>query len=52
METSIRGTLGLLDNAPVTLNSEEWIILQDLIKILKPFEEATKDISGQKYMTA
>jgi len=52
METSIRGTLGLLDNAPDTLSSEDWIILQDLIKILKPFEEATKAISGQKYMTA
>jgi len=52
METSIRGTLGLLDNAPDTLRPEDWIILQELIKILKPFEEATKAISGQKYMTA
>ncbi|KAL4105171.1 hypothetical protein QTP88_020443 [Uroleucon formosanum] len=52
METSIRGTLGLLDNAPDTLRPEDWTILQDLIKILKPFEEATKAISGQKYMTA
>jgi len=52
MQTSIRGTLGLLDNAPDTLRPEDWTILQDLIKILKPFEEATKAISGQKYMTA
>ncbi|KAF0742811.1 zinc finger BED domain-containing protein 4-like, partial [Aphis craccivora] len=52
METSIRGTLGLLDNAPDNLKSEDWIIFQDLIKILKPLEEATKAISGQKYMTA
>jgi len=52
METLIRGTLGLLDNAPDTLRPENWIILQDLIKILKPFKEATKAISGQNYMTA
>lgn len=52
LETSIRGTLGLLNNAPDNLRPEEWIILQELIKVLKPFEEATKVISGQKYMTA
>lgn len=52
LETSIRGTMGLLNNAPNNLKPEEWIILQELIKVLKPFEEATKAISGQKYMTA
>lgn len=52
LETSIRGTVGLLNNAPNNLKPEEWIILQELIKVLKPFEEATKSISGQKYMTA
>ncbi|XP_022182802.1 zinc finger BED domain-containing protein 1-like [Myzus persicae] len=52
MEKSIRGTLGLLDNAPDTLSSEDWLILQDLIKILKPFDEATKAISRQKYTIA
>jgi len=52
LETSIRGTLGLLNNAPDNLKPEEWVILQELIKVLKPFEEATKAISGQKYMTA
>jgi len=52
LETSIRGTMGLLNNAPNNLKPEEWIILQELINVLKPFEEATKAISGQKYMTA
>ncbi|CAI6356385.1 unnamed protein product [Macrosiphum euphorbiae] len=52
LETSIRGTLGLINNAPENLKQEEWVILKDLIKILKPFEEATKAISRQKYMTA
>ncbi|XP_050063013.1 E3 SUMO-protein ligase ZBED1-like [Aphis gossypii] len=52
LETSIRGTLGLLNNAPENLKPEEWVILIGLIKVLKPFEEATKAISGQKYITA
>lgn len=52
LEDSIRGTLGLLDKAPANLKSEEWIILKALCKILKPFEEATKAVSGEKYMSA
>lgn len=44
--------MGLLNNAPDNLRSEEWVILKDLIKVLMPFEESTKAISGQKYMTA
>ncbi|XP_050065565.1 E3 SUMO-protein ligase ZBED1-like [Aphis gossypii] len=47
-----RGTLGLLNNAPENLRPEEWSILKDLIKVLKPFEESTEAISGQKYITA
>jgi len=41
MESSIRSILGLLDNAPDSLKSDDKVILQDLIKILKLFEEAT-----------
>ncbi|KAF0706619.1 zinc finger BED domain-containing protein 6-like, partial [Aphis craccivora] len=41
LETSIRGTMGLLNNAPNNLKPEEWIILQELIQVLKSFEEAT-----------
>lgn len=52
MESSIRSILGLLDNAPDNLKSDDEVILQDLIKILKLFEEATLAKSGQKYMTA
>lgn len=38
LKTGIRGTRGLLDNAPDTLKPEEWKILEDMIQILKPFE--------------
>jgi len=52
LETSIRGTLGLLDNSPKGLTSDEWRVIKELIHILRPFEEATKAVSGGNYMTA
>jgi len=52
LEDAIRGTLGLLDNPPQTLSADEWKITKELIQVLRPFEEATKAISGSKYMTA
>ncbi|XP_025190378.1 zinc finger BED domain-containing protein 4-like, partial [Melanaphis sacchari] len=52
LEDSIRGTLGLLDNPPQGLTSEQWTIIKQLIQVLRPFEEATKAVSGNKYMTA
>lgn len=32
-------------------SEEEWSIARDLVKILKPFQEATKVLSGSKYVT-
>lgn len=52
LEDSIRGTLGLLDNPPQGLTSEQWVISKQLIQVLRPFEEATTAVSGSKYMTA
>ncbi|CAI6368031.1 unnamed protein product [Macrosiphum euphorbiae] len=52
LEDAIRGTLGLLDNPPQTLSADEWKITKELIQVLRPFEEATKAVSGSKYMTA
>ena len=33
------------------LTSDEWKFLQELISILGPFEEATKYLGGEKYVT-
>ena len=33
------------------LSPQEWHILEDLIKLLEPFRNATEDLSGQKYPT-
>jgi zinc finger BED domain-containing protein 1 (E3 SUMO-protein ligase ZBED1) len=52
LETSIRGTMGLLDNAPPCLNSDEWTAIKEFCNILRPFEEATRAVSGDQYMTA
>ncbi|KAL4153704.1 hypothetical protein QTP88_001537 [Uroleucon formosanum] len=52
LENSIRGTLGLLDNPPEGLNAEEWKVTRELCIVLRPFEEATRAVSGGKYMTA
>ncbi|KAL4113573.1 hypothetical protein QTP88_017180 [Uroleucon formosanum] len=49
-DDSIRGTLGLLDKAPENLKGEEWIILKEMCQVLKPFEEATRVVSGEKFM--
>jgi hypothetical protein len=35
----------------IMLTSDEWDILQELILILGPFEEATRYLGGEKYIT-
>lgn len=52
LDNSIRGTLGLLDKAPQSLNFDEWTLLKEMCTVLRPFEEATKAVSGESYITA
>jgi len=47
LETSIRGALGLLDKAP-----NEWAVINEFCKVLRLFEEATRAVSGDQYITA
>lgn len=51
LENSIREILGLVDNSPQTLSSDEWKIIKELTLVLRPIEEATKAASGSNYMT-
>lgn len=53
LEDAIKTTTALLDtaNLPV-LSPDDWKIIKQLTKILRPFEQATKEISGDEYMTA
>lgn len=52
LENSIRSSLGLLENPPSSLTAVEWIVVKELCIVLRPFESATKVVSGETYMTA
>ncbi|CAH1114950.1 unnamed protein product [Psylliodes chrysocephalus] len=52
LENCIRSTLGLLDAKLPHIIPEEWIVIKELCEILKYFEEATRSISGENYISA
>ncbi|KAL4121219.1 hypothetical protein QTP88_013776 [Uroleucon formosanum] len=52
LEKPVRASLGLLENPPSSLTTIEWTIVKELCIVLKPFESATKVVSGENYMTA
>lgn len=52
LEDSIKVTAALLNKNLPVLTEEEWAICGELCIILKPFEEITKKLSGEKYITA
>ncbi|XP_050528084.1 E3 SUMO-protein ligase ZBED1-like [Daktulosphaira vitifoliae] len=41
-----------VNNSPKGLTVDEWKITKELCLVLRPFEEATRAVSGDKYMTA
>lgn len=51
LETPIRGTLGLLDYAPIGLNLNEWVVIKKCLQVLQPFEEATRVVGGEQYVS-
>lgn len=40
-----------IKEAPINLNSDEWIIIEDVIPLLKPFENLTVELSAEQYPT-
>ncbi|KAL4089312.1 hypothetical protein QTP88_024366 [Uroleucon formosanum] len=40
-----------LPRAPDCLNASEWEVISDCVKILKPFENITSELSGENYPT-
>lgn len=38
-----------INEAPINLNSDEWIIIEDVIPLLKPFENLTVELSAEQY---
>ena len=51
LEDAIKSTTALVDKDLPVLNSQEWKVIKEMCKILKPLETVTKSASGEKYIT-
>ncbi|CAG9571748.1 unnamed protein product [Danaus chrysippus] len=51
LQDAVRSTLALVDRNLPLLSSEDWTTCAQLCQILRPFEEMTKAMSGEKYLT-
>lgn len=51
LQQYVRATVAILTKNLPTISNEEWKLYEDLRKILKPFDDATKSLSGENYMT-
>lgn len=49
VKISLSATLPQLDSSPPNLDSNEWIITEDVVALLRPFENVTVILSGEKY---
>ncbi|KAJ8963986.1 hypothetical protein NQ317_013076 [Molorchus minor] len=47
LEEAIKSTVAILDKELPILTAVEWKTIKELCKILRPFEDATKTISGE-----
>ncbi|KAJ8911505.1 hypothetical protein NQ315_014430 [Exocentrus adspersus] len=51
IKSALSVTVTDLPQAPQFLNASDWEILTDCVKVLKPLETMTKELSGEKYPT-
>lgn len=49
IKSSLAVTLAELPKAPESLDAAEWEIISDTIPLLKPIEDMTVELSGEKY---
>lgn len=47
----LTASMSSLPRAPDCLNASEWEVISDCVKILKPFENITSELSGENYPT-
>lgn len=52
LEDSVKTSTALLTGELPSLTINEWKVMKDLFKILKPWESATTTLSGELYQTA
>ena len=51
LKEEINSSLSNLNPGLTLLTPQEWIVIEKLLLVLKPCEQVTKEISGQKYVT-
>ncbi|KAH9631128.1 hypothetical protein HF086_001063 [Spodoptera exigua] len=51
LQEAVRSTLALVDKDLPQLSNEDWTNCAQLCVVLRPFEEMTRTLSGQKYLT-
>lgn len=51
LEDAIKATMALSDESLETLTAEEWRICKELCVVLKPLEQITEVMSGEKYLS-
>ncbi|KAL0879640.1 hypothetical protein ABMA27_003355 [Loxostege sticticalis] len=51
LEEAVRSILGFVDRSLPCLSPEDWTLYNQLCQILRPFEEITNSMSGEKYIT-
>lgn len=51
LEESLAAIVGILHNPVILPTEEEWQILREITKILKPFEVVTIELSSEKQVT-
>ncbi|CAH2000345.1 unnamed protein product [Acanthoscelides obtectus] len=49
LEEAIKSTVAIIDKELPVINVEEWNIIKELCLVLKPFEDASRALSGDTY---
>ncbi|KAJ2954342.1 hypothetical protein O0L34_g2603 [Tuta absoluta] len=51
LEDAIKSTMALTEHRLQALSHEEWRLCREMCIVLKPFEQITEDMSGEKYVS-
>lgn len=51
LKDAVKTTIALINKDIPVLSEEEWLTCSELVIALSPFEQVTRNISGEKYLT-
>lgn len=52
LKNPVKTTIALINKDVAVLTEEEWVVCEELATVLRPFEEVTRNMSGEQYTTA